>query len=90
MENSEETKQRGPLKILDSIPENTISFNYGGVDAKEILRFTSDKMFLYGKETECPEDVIKGMRVWLTQHGYTELIEKARKYDELIEKLNKQ
>ena len=88
MGNSEETKKRGTLKILDAIPENSISFTHGGAENKEILRFTEDKMFLYGKETECPEDIIKGMRAWLTQHGYTELVEKAQKYDELIEKLN--
>lgn len=41
-----------------------------GEAPQEILKFTEDKMFLRGKETECPQDIIDGMRAWLKQWNY--------------------
>ena len=67
-------------------PDNIV-FHTGG-EQKEILRFTEDKMFLYGEETECPQDIIAGMREWLTGHNRLENIEKARKYDAIVKLLD--
>jgi len=59
--------------ILNTPPveEPNISFTLGKEnDNEEVLRFTPDKMFLRGKEVECPQDIIDGMRAWLTQWNY--------------------
>ena len=64
------------------IPENAIVFSCNDGET-EILKFTADEMFLYGKKTECPEDIVKGLRDFLTTHNFFDLKEKAIKYDEI-------
>ena len=41
---------------------NTIVF---GIEGVEVLKFTKDKMFIHGKENDCPEDLIDSLRSWL-------------------------
>lgn len=50
------------------IEPNTIVFSAG--DNVEILKFTDTEMFLYGKKIHFPEDVLTGMREFLTGQGY--------------------
>ena len=66
------------------IPENAIVFSCNN-GAKEILKFTEEAMFLYGEQVDCPEDIVKGLRDFLTTHNFFDLREKAIKYDALYE-----
>lgn len=50
--------------------EPSITFHVTDEAPEELLRFTKDKMYLRGKETECPKDIIEGMRAWLTNWNY--------------------
>ena len=51
-------------------PENTITFTNEEEGNTEILKFTKDKIFIRGKEVDCDQDIIDGMRAWLTQWNF--------------------
>lgn len=70
---------------LKETERNTIRFSVNADTNSpiEVLKFTEDKMFLYGKEVEAPEEIIEGMRTFLDSTKYFELKEKADKYDSL-------
>ena len=86
-----DVKPTGQLTMRGLEPiDPSISFHFQTEPSKEIIRFTNDKMYLHGEETDCPQDIIDGMRIWLDQEGMLQTIEKARKYDEIINLIDKQ
>jgi hypothetical protein len=72
-DNKEDISLHGTgLGIASSKPveANNIVFhaNYG---AKEVLRFTEDKLFLYGEEVNIHDPkVIEGFKNWMTNNKY--------------------
>tara|TARA_R110000824_G_scaffold149863_1_gene320279 strand:- start:1219 stop:1443 length:225 start_codon:yes stop_codon:yes gene_type:complete len=56
--------------VENIIPANSITLhaNHG---AKEILRFTEDKLYLYGKEVAVEDPaVIEGFKNWMINNKY--------------------
>jgi tRNA(Leu) C34 or U34 (ribose-2'-O)-methylase TrmL len=84
-ENELENDESKTFKLnQESVKSNEIAFFTTGLEGKEILKFTEDKMFLYGKETTCPQDIIEGMRSFLASQSWFETVQKAQKYDDLL------
>jgi hypothetical protein len=76
------------LTLSNAQVPSSITFHTGDKSQFEVLRFEEKKMFLHGVETECPQDVIDGMREWLVGMNWFQNAEKARKYDALMETLD--
>tara|TARA_R110000796_G_scaffold83300_2_gene182353 strand:+ start:617 stop:841 length:225 start_codon:yes stop_codon:yes gene_type:complete len=58
------------IGVKDITPVNNIVFHANN-GAKEILRFTEDKLYLYGKEVAVEDPaVIEGFKNWMINSKY--------------------